>query len=42
MGLCVPKECQIESLKVLNKLYKQGMVMTKAVDEPDDPIYTFP
>eukprot|EP00347_Sterkiella_histriomuscorum_P010014 403339018 len=42
MGLCIPQECQIESLRVLNKLYRQAMIITSAVSDPLDPVYTFP
>ena len=42
MGLCVPKECGKESLALLNKIYRQGMILTGVIQDPTEPIFTFP
>ena len=41
-GLCVPQECCAKSLKVFDKIYKQGLILTKVIAKPTDPLYTFP
>jgi hypothetical protein len=42
MGLCVPKECEKDSLTLLNKIYRQGMILTGVIKDPSEPIFTFP
>ena len=43
LGLCIPKECNEESLSILfDKLYMQGIAYTKIMKTPSKPEYAFP
>ena len=43
-GLCVPRQCNQnnESLKFLDNVYKQGLIASNVILNPEDPEYSFP
>ena len=48
-GLCVPEQCDTgrginegSSLKFLDNIYKQGLILSDLMNNPGDPIYSFP
>jgi hypothetical protein len=48
-GLCVPQQCETgrgikegSSLKFLDNIYKQGLILSGLMKNPGDPIYSFP
>lgn len=42
-GLCIPAVCnKTESLRFLDNVYKQFLILSKSITYPDRPVYRFP